>query len=126
MSIENTIAEFRSAVPSFVATDIVDITSGMSLGGGSANPDFDASVASATFTQLVKANATALDLLGLGAPSCEDILITTESIYILIRMLGEEYYHGLAVSKNCSLGMARVLMKRFEPRLLADLRELSA
>ena len=123
--LQDLINKFRSEVPHFVSTDIVHIDTGMSIGGGSIDPNFDSSVASASYAEVVKANAQALDLLGLGATSTEDILITTQNAYILIRFLGREHYHGLAITKQGTLGFARALLKKYEPLLLAAIRELS-
>jgi predicted regulator of Ras-like GTPase activity (Roadblock/LC7/MglB family) len=116
---------FRDEVPEFVSTDVVNIESGLSIGGGSSDVGFDSSLASATSAEVVKANRNALELLGLGADSTEDILISTESVYLLIRMLGEEYYHVLAVRRKGNLGLSRAIMKKHQPRLMAALGELS-
>lgn len=116
---------FREEVPEFVSTDIVNIESGLSIGGGSINPDFDASVASASYAEVVKSNHRALDLIGLGGDSTEDILVTTDQIYVLLRMLGSEYYHVLAVGRKGNLGLARAIMKKYEARLLSAVGELA-
>lgn len=115
---------FQAEVPEFVSTDLVNIDSGLSIGGGTADPDFDASIASASFAEVVKSNRRALDLLGLGADSSEDILITTDKVYILIRLLGREYCHLLAISRQGNLGLGRVLMKKYAPELLAAVGDL--
>lgn len=117
--------KFKTDIPEFVSTDIVNIESGLSIGGGSIDPDFDASVASASFAEVVKSNTRALELLGLGDDTTEDILITTGRIYMLIRLLGQEYYQGLAITRRGNLGLARAIMKKHEPGLLQSLRELS-
>ncbi|MCI0346839.1 MAG: DUF4388 domain-containing protein [Chloroflexi bacterium] len=114
----------REDVPEFVSTDVVNVESGLSIGGGSADPQFDSSLASATSAEVVKANRNALELLGLGADSTEDILISTETVYLLIRMLGSEYYLVLAVRRKGNLGLARAIMKKHQPRLLAAVGEL--
>lgn len=124
-ALQATLEKFRSEVPEFVSTDIVNVESGLSIGGGSIESDFDASVASASYAEVVKANARALDLLGLGAESTEDILISTQRVYLLIRLLGSEYYHVLAISRRGNLGLARVLMKKYQPALLRAVGELA-
>ena len=123
MSLQDAIEAFKSQVPSFISTDIVDTSSGMSIGGASANPDFDGSAASASFAEVVKANARALDLVGLGSDSTEDILITTKDAFLLLRVLGN-HFHGLAVGKDANLGLARVLMKKHEKNILAEIEKL--
>ncbi len=116
--------DFKDEVPEFVSTDIVSIESGLSISGSSADPEFDASVASACSAEVVKANRRTLELLGLGAHSTEDILISSAKVYLLIRMLGPEYYHVLAVNRKGNLGLARAIMKKHQPRLLRAISEL--
>ncbi|MGF1465998.1 MAG: hypothetical protein ACFCGT_07675 [Sandaracinaceae bacterium] len=125
MSIDAAIERFRAEVPSFVSTDVVNVGSGMSIGGGSIDPAFDATVASASYAEVVKSNRRALELLGLGADTTEDILITTERVYILIRMLGTQYYHGLAIGRDGNLGLSRVIMKKYEAIFLRELQALA-
>lgn len=116
---------FKEEVPEFVSTDVVNVDSGLSISGSSADPDFDASVASACSAEVVKANRRTLELLGLGAHSTEDILISSAKVYLLIRMLGPEYYHVLAVNRRGNLGLARAIMKKHQPRLLRAISDLS-
>lgn len=114
---------FRDEVPDFVSTDMVNIDSGLSIGGATIDPDFDPSVASACYAEVVKMNRSALDLLGLGANSTEDILVTTTKVNILVRMLGSEYCHVLAITRKGNLGLARAIMKKYEQVLLKGVAE---
>ena len=125
MSIDAIIDEFRAEVPAFVSTDIVHIDSGMSIGGGSVDPGFDATVASASYAEVVKSNRRALELLGLDPHSTEDILITTDRVYLLIRLLGTEHYHGLAIGRDGNLGLCRAIIKKYAGRFLEELAKLS-
>jgi predicted regulator of Ras-like GTPase activity (Roadblock/LC7/MglB family) len=124
-NLQKVLESFRGEVPEFVSTDIVNVDSGLSIGGGSIDPDFDASIAAASYAEVVKANRRALELLGQGMTSTEDILITTEKVYILIRPMGNDYYHVLAVGRRGNLGLARAIMKKYEPKLLAAVGDLS-
>lgn len=124
MALQDVISRFREEIQSFVSTDIVSISSGMSIGGGSIDPHFDATVASASYAEVVKSNARALSLLGMDPDSTEDILITTSDAYILLRLLGKDYYHGLAIGKDGNLGLARVIMRKYERPFLEEIRKL--
>lgn len=115
------INEFQKEVPGFVSTDIVEIDSGMSIGGGSIDEEFDSDMASASYAEVIKSNRRALELLGMDDQSTEDILITTEMAYLLLRELNDQYYHGLAISRDGNLGMARMLMKRYSDKILASI-----
>ena len=123
--LQEALDQFRQEVPEFVSTDIVSVDSGLSIGGATNDPEFDASVAAASYSEVVKSNQRALDLLGLGGESTEDILITTHQNYILIRILGGEYYHLVAIARRGNLGLARAIMKKYEPRLLQAVGQLA-
>jgi predicted regulator of Ras-like GTPase activity (Roadblock/LC7/MglB family) len=111
----------KAEVPHFISTDVVDIDSGLSIAGGSIDPNFDASVASACYAEVVKSNARALDLIGIGANATEDILITTHNAYLLLRMIGQRHYLGLALGRQGTLGFARALMVKYAPYVLKAL-----
>lgn len=124
--VETVLTAFREQVPEFVSTDLVNLESGLSIGGTSADPAFDASAASASFGEVVRANTRALQLLGMDGLSAEDILITTNRVNILLRLLGSNYYLCLAIGKKGSLGFARAVMKKYEAAFLAALGEVDA
>lgn len=112
------INQFQQEVPGFVSTDVVEIDSGMSIGGGSIDDEFDSDMASASYAEVIKSNRRALELLGMDDQSTEDILITTDMAYLLLRELNQQYYHGLAIGRDGNLGMARMLMKRYSNKIL--------
>jgi predicted regulator of Ras-like GTPase activity (Roadblock/LC7/MglB family) len=117
-SFSELITEFREDVPGFIAADIIDIKNGMSIGGDSIDPEFDSDVASASYAEVVKANRRALELLEMKADSTEDILITTDEVYMLIYELGPDHFLGLAIDKDASPGMARTMMQKYAPKFL--------
>lgn len=119
------IEKFRSEVPEFVSTDIVEIETGLSVGGGSIFPDsFDSSVASALFAEVVKANQRAMEALGGDANvgTVEDILITTSKSYVLLLVYpNRKYYHGLAITRQGNLAFARIVMRKFQADIIKAL-----
>ena len=82
-------------------------------------------MASASYAEVVKSNARALKLLGIDPDGTEDILITHTNAFILLRLLGVDYYHGLAIGKDGNLGLARVIMKKYESVFLDGIKALS-
>jgi len=115
------IQQFRSEIPQFISTDIVEIETGMSIAGGSVDPTFDSSAASACYAEVVKSNSRALDIMGIGAGNCEDILITTKGAFLLLRMIGPRHYHGVAITRQGTLGYARTIMQKYAPMILQAL-----
>ncbi|MCI0513107.1 hypothetical protein L0128_07850 [candidate division KSB1 bacterium] len=124
-SLDTVIDQFRSEIPEFVSTDIVEIDTGLSVGGGSIFPDsFDSSIASALYAEVVKANEKALAALGgeANVGTVEDFLITTSKSYILISVYpNKKYYHGLAITRKGNLAYARIVMKKFQPAIIKAL-----
>jgi predicted regulator of Ras-like GTPase activity (Roadblock/LC7/MglB family) len=117
--LDDVLREFESDVSNFIATDVVDIESGMSMGGHSVDPDFDGSVASAAFSDVVKAYKRAFDLLDMDPESLQDILGTADDVLVLTRIIGDRtFYHGLTISKEGNLALARKTMEAYEDRII--------
>ncbi|HEY7213355.1 MAG TPA: hypothetical protein VIC28_01935 [Thermoanaerobaculia bacterium] len=121
--LQEILQRFKQEVPDFIATDIVHLESGLSIGGASVTHQFDAAAAAAAYAEVVKSNARALELLGSPRESTEDILVTTAGFYVLLRTLGRSYYHCLAINREGSLGLPRILMRRYAPALLEAIGE---
>jgi predicted regulator of Ras-like GTPase activity (Roadblock/LC7/MglB family) len=120
-SLSELIDEFQEDVPGFIATDIIDLSMGMSIGGTSVDPDFDAETASASYSEVIKSNRRALELLGMERDSTEDILITTDEVYILLLELDADHFQGMAIAKDANLGMARTMMRQYAQRFIEAL-----
>ncbi len=108
--------EVRSEVGAdFVSTDVAGMD-GMSIAGGSINPDFDSELASARFAMVMKLASKVSDKIDTGGVN--DNLVTTDRAFILSRFLGDgSYYWGMAVTKDATLGMVRMLMEEYADRL---------
>ncbi len=113
-------------IPELIGTSIVNFDSGLAIATYSPDPNFDVTVASAAYSEVLKQNNKALELLG--GPEIvgetEDILVTTDRAYILVRQLGEKHYQGVAMTRKGNLGLARVIMKKYELAFLETLKEL--
>lgn len=112
------IEDFKKEVPGFISTDVVSLADGLSIGGGSIDPNFDSSIASAYYATVASAYVKTCHAIDTTLEP-EDILITTDKLCILIRLLKDSgYYHGLAVSLDSNLGICRLLMKKYEETLI--------
>ena len=117
--LEDVLQELERDVDNFISTDVVDLESGMSMGGRSADPNFDGSVAAAAFTDVVKKYRKAFELLDMDPESLQDILGTAEDVLVITRIIGDRsYYHGLAITKDGNLALARKMMEQYEERIV--------
>jgi len=95
----------------FVSTDVVGMD-GLSIGGGSVDPNFDSSAASARFAMVMKLASKVAGKIGMG--TVDDVLTVTDNVYILARFIGDgSYYWGIAVTRDATLGMVRMVMNEY-------------
>jgi hypothetical protein len=104
-----------------IGVALVDYTSGLTLGVLGGGPSLDMNVAAAGNTDVVRAKVRTLEMLGLG-DSIEDILITLDTQYHLIRLLksrgADSLFLYLALNKSrANLGMARHQLRKIEADL---------
>jgi len=105
-----------------IGVALVDYTSGLTLGVVGGAPVMDMNIAAAANTDVVRAKMRALEMLGLN-DTIEDILITLDTQYHLIRLLrthkgGDALFLYLALSKSrANLGMARHQLRKIEADL---------
>lgn len=104
-----------------VGVALVDYTSGMTLGTAGGSAELDLSVAAAGNTDVVRAKMRTLELLKL-EDGIEDILITLDTQYHLIRPLSSRSGKGLflymaLLRSRANLAMARHQLRRIESTL---------
>ncbi|GAA4594652.1 hypothetical protein GCM10023107_31170 [Actinoplanes octamycinicus] len=104
-----------------IGVALVDRSSGMALGVAGGDRNFDLTVAAAANTEVVRAKLRTMEMLGL-RESIEDVLITLDSQYHLIRPLtgraGQGLFLYLALYKErANLALARHQLKRIEANL---------
>ncbi|MFB6839866.1 hypothetical protein [Streptomyces sp. NPDC056361] len=110
-----------ASIDGAIGAALVDYTSGMALGTIGGGKELDLNVAAAANTDVVRAKVRAMELLGLNE-DIEDILITLNTQYHLIRLLKGRGTNGLflylALDKSrANLAMARHQLKKVENEL---------
>ncbi|CAL9342414.1 MULTISPECIES: hypothetical protein [unclassified Streptomyces] len=118
---ETSLKECLSSIDGATAAALVDYTSGMALGTLGGGKDLNLEVAAAGNTDVVRSKLRTMELLGL-KEEIEDILITLNSQYHLIRLLKGRGGNGLFLylvldSSRANLAMARHQMRRIENEL---------
>ena len=95
---------------------LVDFESGLCM-GTAGNPGFDLELAAAGNAEVVRAKKSIRDKLGL-VDKIEDILITLNSQYHLIRMVGTTLFLYVALDRGkANLGMARLELAKIDKTL---------
>lgn len=114
--LEQLIQQFRNELGSdFVSTDVVGMD-GLSIAGGSIDPNFNSTDASARFAMVMKLAVKATAKVGMGR--VEDNLVTTEKVYLLSRFLGNgTYYWVVTVPHSATLGSVRILMNEYADQI---------
>ncbi|GGX80529.1 hypothetical protein [Streptomyces fructofermentans] len=120
-SVEVSLKEMMTAIEGTLGAAIVDYTSGMALGTLGGSKELDLTLAAAGNTDVIRAKVRTMDQLGLKS-HIEDILITLESQYHLIRLVrarnGNGLFLYLVLDKDRSnLAMARHQLKRVDEQL---------
>lgn len=104
-----------------IAVALVDHTSGMALGTAGGDRSFDVTVAAAANTEVIRAKIRTMEMLGLHE-SIEDVLVTLDSQYHLLRPLTTHDGHGLFLylalrKERANLAMARHKLRVIEQKL---------
>jgi predicted regulator of Ras-like GTPase activity (Roadblock/LC7/MglB family) len=114
--LEQTLHEFRSELGGdFLSTEVVGMD-GISIAGGSLDPDYDANEISARFAEVMKLAIKVSTKIDTG--KVEDNLVTTDKTYILTRFLGSmDYFWVVVVTSGATLGSVRMLMNEYAPQI---------
>ncbi|WP_371667538.1 hypothetical protein OG985_07815 [Streptomyces sp. NBC_00289] len=120
-NLETSLKECLSSIDGATAAALVDHTSGMALGTLGGSKEFDLEVAAAGNTDVVRAKLRTIEHLGL-KEEIEDILITLDTQYHLIRLIkgrtGQGLFFYLVLdSGRANLAMARHQLRRIENEL---------
>lgn len=120
-SVEVALKEMMTGIEGAQGAAVVDYTSGMALGTLGGSRDLDLTVAAAGNTDVIRAKVRTMEHLGLKS-QIEDILITLEGQYHLIRLVTGRSGNGLFVyvvidKDRSNLAMARHQLKRIEEQL---------
>ncbi|MFI6620190.1 hypothetical protein [Streptomyces sp. NPDC050528] len=117
-NVEVSLKEMMAGTEGALGAAVVDYTSGMALGTLGGSKSLDLTVAAAGNTDVIRSKVRTMEQLGLKG-QIEDILITLDSQYHLIRLVTGRNGNGLFLylvldKARSNLAMARHQLKRVE------------
>ena len=111
------IHEMAAKLPSLVAAAAVHLEDGLSIAEISTRKEVDAGAASAYLAAIVQINMKTIKTLA-DDQVTDDILITTDQYYFLIRHSeGRPYFLFVMTEKDEWLGRARLVMQEYNRRM---------
>jgi len=112
--IQATLANMVDKIPGVLAAAVVTINDGLSIAEECRREGIDSAAASAYLASIVKSNLKAIKLLA-GDQVTDDILITTNDYYFIIRQLpAQPIFLFLMTSRDSWLGRARIIMREYD------------
>jgi DNA-binding response OmpR family regulator/predicted regulator of Ras-like GTPase activity (Roadblock/LC7/MglB family) len=110
--------ELEREIPDVIVAAVVSIDEGVPLVATTHDSAFDVDIIAAYYAEVIKTNEKALAVLKKG-PRLKEVLVTTDEFYLVVRPLpGTRFYVGLVMDQKGNVGMARMVMKRYEKRFL--------
>ena len=110
-------------LPGYQSAAVVAVDDGLSVAKFSSDGNMETAAAAAYLASIVKSNAKAIKLLT-GKQQTEDILVTTDQSYYLIRNLpGHPLFIFLMTERGEWIGKARMLMQEYEPQITTILTD---
>ena len=106
-----------------IAAAVVDLSSGMALGVAGGGRDFDVTVAAAVNTEVLRAKLRTMQMLGLHE-GVEDILVTLETQYHLLRPVTAPSGRGLFIYLALRRDTANLALARHRLRLVEQSLEI--
>lgn len=114
--LEQLILQVRNEVgTSFISTSVIGMD-GLSIIGAAADSHMDRNDADARAAMVMKLSSNISKKLSLG--EVDDLLITSDRHYVLLRFLGDSsYIWGLVVARDAILGSVRLIMNEYAAQL---------
>ena len=115
-TIEDILLDVRKQLGTdFISSEIVGLD-GLTISETAMDPDFDSDTIAARLAMVMKLSTKVSEKMNIG--TVEDSLITTDQGFMLIRFLGDNsYYWRVAVNKDATLGVVRMLMTEYADRI---------
>ncbi|STC69534.1 MULTISPECIES: hypothetical protein [Corynebacterium] len=109
-ALNNMLQSIADNIDGFIGASVVDMTTGMAMASLSHQSDFDLDIAAAYNAEMVKAKVKTMQALNITS-GLQDMLITLDDQFHLIRMLNEgEFVYAAVSSASTNLAMLRAVV----------------
>jgi predicted regulator of Ras-like GTPase activity (Roadblock/LC7/MglB family) len=110
--IDDVMQEFLGNVDEVLMSMIVNMDDAIPITGHTTDESIDVTVPLAFLTEVARKAMSATDSSGLG--SCEDVLLTTNEYFIIIRIIpNSNYAHIVVLTRKGNWGVTKILMGKF-------------
>lgn len=114
--VDEILKEIRDHVDDAVFTAVVSLDDGTPVAGETYQEDVDLEVPVAFFSDVARRGVKAAQEAGFG--NLEDLVLTTEEQFIIMRVLpGGQYVHLVSLGRGGNWGIAKVAMQRYAEKL---------
>jgi len=121
--LQNILEQFANELPGYQAAAVVTVDDGLTVAQFCNDSAIETEAAAAYLASIVKSNTKAIKLLGSNQKT-EDILVTTDQSYYLIRDLPDQkLFIFLMITREEWMGKARMLLLDHEPEITKILTE---
>lgn len=100
-----------SEVDGAVAAGLINMD-GLTMGVYNTIDDFDTTAADAEFASMLHSARKAAENLGPAIGEVEELILTGTNAMVIVRMIGDDYYTGIALEKGGNIGKARLMQKK--------------
>ncbi len=110
--IDDVMQEFLGNVEEVLMSMIVNLDDAIPITGHTTDESIDVTIPLAYLTEVARKAISATESAGLG--ECEDVLLTTNEYFIIVRMIpNSNYVHIVVLTRKGNWGVTKILMGKF-------------
>lgn len=110
--IDDVMQEFLSSVDEVLMSMIVNLDDAIPITGHTTDESIDVSIPLAYLTEVARKAMSATENANLGV--CEDILLTTNEHFIIVRIIpNSDYVHIVVLTRKGNWGVTKITMGKF-------------
>lgn len=110
---QDLVEKMLTSIPGAIAASVAEVDSGMSLASKSNSTELDPELAAAYNAEVIKQKQKAKKALGLEKEELDDILVTLNNQYHVLKLVpGSRYFIYVVTSKDGNLAIVRATLRK--------------